>query len=245
MPSSLRRFNAPRSGFRAARSVLVAACFAAVLAACGSDGGSDEPANLLTVSADGSTRIDSAATAQALASLPIQPLSADETASLAYMREEEKLAHDVYTVLAALWAPPIFDNIAASEQTHTEAVLALLTRYSLPDPAATTAPGVFVDAGLQAIYDEYVLRGQASLDAALTVGAEIEELDIRDISAALQKVDNLDIITVYSNLLKGSRNHLRAFVSVLASRGVVYVPKFITPALYQEIISSPMETGPN
>ena len=239
--------NSTKGGFvrRTLRGAAAAALVVTALVGCGSDDdGSPKLANLVTVSSDGSTTISASATAQALAGLPLEQLSADETASLQYMREEEKLARDVYTVLSGVWTPPIFANIAASEQTHTDAVLTLLVRYSVPDPAASTAPGVFVNPDLQALYDAYVARGQTSLVAGLTVGAEIEELDIRDINLALSKVDNLDIRTVYENLLKGSRNHLRAFVSALASRGVVYVPQFIPLSLYQEIISSPMEQGP-
>jgi hypothetical protein len=39
------------------------------------------------------------------------------------MREEEKLAHDVYMTLYEKWGQQIFKNIAASEETHTNAVL--------------------------------------------------------------------------------------------------------------------------
>ncbi len=46
--------------------------------------------------------------------LPAQPtstLSAIETADLQFMREEEKLAHDVYAALYAKWQTPVFLNI--------------------------------------------------------------------------------------------------------------------------------------
>jgi hypothetical protein len=37
-------------------------------------------------------------------------LSAEEAAALAYMREEEKLAHDVYMTLYAQWGLPVFQG---------------------------------------------------------------------------------------------------------------------------------------
>lgn len=43
--------------------------------------------------------------------------------------------------------------------------------------------------------------------------------------------------------MKGSRNHLRAFVSQLKSRGIEYVPQYLSPEEYQAIISTPIETG--
>ena len=58
-------------------------------------------------------------------SLPAEPLNQAELASLAFMREEEKLARDVYTNLYAKWGVSIFNNISKSEQTHMDAVLLL------------------------------------------------------------------------------------------------------------------------
>ncbi|MEZ4737513.1 MAG: DUF2202 domain-containing protein [Caldilineaceae bacterium] len=54
--------------------------------------------------------------------LPQRDLSTTERDALLYMREEEKLAHDVYVTLAEQWQLPIFSNIANSETTHTEAI---------------------------------------------------------------------------------------------------------------------------
>ena len=65
---------------------------------------------------------------------PVQPLSAEEEKSLYLMREEEKLAHDVYQALYARWNLPVFQNIAASEQRHTDRIKMLLDRYGLKDP---------------------------------------------------------------------------------------------------------------
>ena len=54
---------------------------------------------------------------------------------------------------------------------------------------------------------------------ALIVGATVEDLDIKDLIDLLNKTDNPDIILVYNNLNKGSRNHLRAFIAQIESLG--------------------------
>lgn len=50
------------------------------------------------------------------------------------MREEEKLARDVYLELYETWDLPVFYNIAQSEQTHMGAVKTLIEKYNLKDP---------------------------------------------------------------------------------------------------------------
>lgn len=189
------------------------------------------------------SNFDNTALGIALAALPMDTLSEAEKASLAYMREEEKLAHDVYALSATLWGgyTKIFGNIAISESTHTEALRQLLVRYRLTDPAATTAPGIFQDSTLQALYTQLVAAGAPSLVEALKVGATIEEVDMIDINKALLEVDNQDIRLVYDNLLKGSRNHLRSFVSTLLAQGVTYVPQYMALADYTAIVSTAIE----
>ncbi|CQR34324.1 putative Ferritin [Thiomonas arsenitoxydans] len=166
-----------------------------------------------------------------------------EAASIVFMREEEKLARDVYQLLYTQWGWPIFNNIAASEQQHMDAVGTLITRYKLPDPASHTGTGVFVDPELQTLFNALMSHGQTSLNAALQVGAAIEDLDIKDLNERIAQTDNPDVKLVYMNLLKGSRNHLRSFVSQLTAAGVSYTPQYITQAEFDAIINSPKETG--
>jgi hypothetical protein len=170
---------------------------------------------------------------------PATTLSADEIAGLKFMREEEKLAHDVYVALFGVWGDKIFDQISLSETNHTEAVLALLVKYGIADPAAGNPAGVFTDPALQTLYDTLVSMGYTSQIAALSVGALIEETDIRDIEAKKAVTDEADILTVYSNLLCGSQNHLRSFNSKLLNLGVTYVPQVITQAQWDAIVAAP------
>ncbi|MBI4917822.1 MAG: DUF2202 domain-containing protein [Acidobacteria bacterium] len=181
---------------------------------------------------------------QRLATLPVGTLSQAETEGLRFIREEEKLARDVYTTLYADWQAREFLNIAGSEQRHMDAVKALLDRYAVADPVGANPVGVFADPRLQSLHDQLVARGRLSLVDALTVGATIEDLDLRDVAAELAEADDVDLDTVYQNLAKGSRNHLRAFVAALAAEGATYTPQYIGADTYATIIASARERGP-
>jgi hypothetical protein len=174
----------------------------------------------------------------ALDEAPGGELTAEEIAGVQFMREEEKLAHDVYVALYEMWGVNVFDNIARSEQTHTDAVLRLLDKYGLADPAAGQPAGIFTDPALQALYDDLMARGAVSAQAALEVGALIEDVDIADLMARAANTDNEDIALLYASLQRGSENHLRAFTGLLSNRyGVEYTPLYIDQALYDEILS--------
>lgn len=176
--------------------------------------------------------------------LALEPLNEGETSALLFMREEEKLARDVYVYLHDMWSVQSFYNISLSEQSHMDAVLTLLEKYELEDPAAGNIYGTFQNADLQQLYDDLTSAGSVSMEAALKVGAAIEEIDIIDLQQALDtSVDNQDITIVFENLMKGSRNHLRAFVGNLSTLGVIYEPQYLTQGDYEAIVNSPRETG--
>jgi hypothetical protein len=193
---------------------------------------------------------------------PTNDLSEEEVTRLLFVREEEKLARDVYITLGERWGLPIFANIAQSEQRHMDAVGQLIDKYGLEDPVTDDTVGVFSNPELQKLYDGLVgdgildlaflnldleiQGGAASAVAALKVGAFIEEFDILDLRAALAETTHGDIESVYDNLLRGSRNHLRSFVGQIEATGESYEPVLMTGdlyPLYQEIISGNQETG--
>jgi len=176
--------------------------------------------------------------------LPREDLSDAEREGLYYMREEEKLAHDVYIALYDKWGSTIFERISFSETQHTNMVLALIQKYNLDDPAAGKAPGEFSNPDLQALYDQLVAQGSQSLAEALKVGGAIEEIDILDLEERLAQTDNEDIRAVYENLMMGSENHLRAFTRMFAQEtGETYQPQFMDKDAYDAIISAPMGHG--
>lgn len=183
-----------------------------------------------------------ASTQQSTINLLKEDLSDEEITSLLQMREEEKLARDVYLALYDQWGTPVFSNIASSEQQHTDQVKELLDKYELDDPYVDES-GEFTSEDLAALYASLVKQGSGSLVDALTVGMTIEDLDIYDLEEALNGVDNEDIRTVYENLMKGSRNHLRSFYSELSAQNGTYEPQYISSEEYETILASEMESG--
>ena len=168
-------------------------------------------------------------------------LSASETQYVLQMREEEKLARDVYLGLDAKSAT--FGMIASAEQNHMDAVGTLVDKYGLEDPIGGKAQGEFASASMATLYADLVAKGDLSLVDALRVGAEIEDLDITDLDDALAASGQQDLDNVFSNLQRGSRNHLRAFAGELASQGASYEPQYLTMEEYNAIVESPVETG--
>ena len=57
------------------------------------------------------------------------------------------------------------------------------------------------------------------------------------------ETDNSDIIKVYNNLQKGSRNHLRAFFDQIENNGGSYSPQYLSQEEFNSIISSEQEKG--
>ena len=212
-----------------------------LLGGCGGDGGSIP---IASVDRNGYTTVNNNQLSVQLTNLPVGTLSAEETAGILLMREEEKLARDVYRSLANLFSLPIFDNIADSEETHMQAMLLLVQRYNLTDPVGSQGIGSFTDPQLQQLYVQLVDEGSTDVVAALSIGARIEELDIADISRLeTQLEDNADIALVYDNLKRGSRNHLRAFYQQIVSNGGSYTPVYLSADEFNAIINSDIERG--
>lgn len=187
-----------------------------------------------------------AAAPQSGAALPAaDPAGLDqaERDALVFMREEEKLARDVYAALYTQWGAATFQNISQSEQAHMDALLVLLNRYGIADPASAQA-GVFTNPTLQALYTDLVARGSQSLAEALKVGGAIEEIDIRDLDQRLAQTDQADIQPVYGSLRAGSENHLRAFTQALTMQaGETYQPQVLSADAYQTILAGSAGNG--
>ena len=203
-----------------------------------------KPSEIATVSQEGYTSINTENLEQSIPTTQSLTLTDAEKEDLLYMREEEKLARDIYIKLYEKWNVPIFSNISNSEQTHTDSVKFLIDRYGLNDPSVNEV-GKFTNNDLQALYDSLIEKGSNSLEDALVVGATVEEVDIIDLKEAISHTDKADIKTVYENLMKGSRNHLRSFVSNMKSRGYSYIPQYLAQEEFDEIVNSQIETGKN
>jgi hypothetical protein len=150
----------------------------------------------------------------------LTPLNEAEIAMLKWMREEEKLARDMYLTLNTYYPAKIFTNIAASEQKHFDALGKKLELYGIEDPAQPEV-GVFADPELQAFYTELLGLGMPSFVDSLKVGVMIETADLEDLEAAIDGTDSRPLARTYQHLLTGSEHHLAAFTRSLAKAGVV------------------------
>ena len=157
-----------------------------------------------------------------------QSYSPEAIDSLRYMIEEEKLAGDVYRSLGLLY-PTImpFKNIPRSEDTHVAALVGQANAIGLNTSDLTSLPaGQFQNPTLQSLYQNLVAQGSTSSFAALTVGKNIELLDIADLTAARARIPmDSDLYTTYGSLMNASNNHLRAFNSWLAVTPAPPVPE--------------------
>lgn len=139
--------------------------------------------------------------------------------NLTFMREEERVARDLYLALAAEHdnAAP-FVQIARSEQRHFDSVGLLLTRYGLVDPSAGKAAGDYAFDELDRLYADLLAQGKVSLAQAYDVGVAVETEDIADLKAAIAETTQADATRVFTNLMNGSQNHLAAFTAAKAGK---------------------------
>jgi len=219
----------------------------AILTACG--GGTDTDATT-----------SSATPAPAPAPTPVTPsacpstiipLTQAEIDEALFMREEEKLARDVYADLAAYWqaqagAVPvvtIMSNIVKAEQSHMDSMKTVLACYGLPDPISANEPsGVFLDPELAQLYSSLMIRGKTSQDEALKVGGLIEEVDIEDLQRSIEISQQAYTDQVYAALMCGSRNHLRGFAGQLIKTQGKYTAQLLPQATVDAIVNNPNET---
>lgn len=169
-------------------------------------------------------------------------LSDEEEAGTRYMREEEKMAHDVYVFLLEKWDLPAFDHISNAETRHFSAMGFLVENFGIDDPAQAET-GKFQNAKIAQLDNSMTEQGSKSLIDALKAGAYIEEVDIADLRQYIDQTDNEQIKGVYQNLLWASGNHIRAFTRQLAGRGENYTPVVLDADVYAEIIGATPQRG--
>ena len=155
------------------------------------------------------------AVSQASASTTTAPSATTDSgvaSALAFSREEERMARDLYAALAAKYdgARP-FSMITNSEDRHFDAMGALLTKYKVTDPSAGKAAGVYAIPAIQDLYDSWLTKGSTNIQAAYQVGVDVEKRDIADLNKSIAANLPADVDTVLGQLLKGSQNHLAAY----------------------------------
>ncbi|MPM76674.1 hypothetical protein SDC9_123673 [bioreactor metagenome] len=139
-------------------------------------------------------------------------LSENESAELSFMREEERLARDLYQAFADKYdgARP-FSMIVKAEQKHHDAVGTLMTRYDVADSSAGLPAGDYAFDALDELYQTWYAQGSASIEAAYQVGVDLETRDIADLKEAIAAATQDDVKATLERLLSGSENHLAAF----------------------------------
>ena len=136
-------------------------------------------------------------------------------ADLAYSRDQERMARDLYTLFGQTYDAAIFDRIAASEQQHFDTVGTLLTTYAVADPAAGRPAGSYARADVQKLYDQWKAQGLTSVQDAYAAGVALEHTDIADLRKLLARNSDSDVHRVFSHLLAASQQHLAAFTNAV------------------------------
>jgi hypothetical protein len=154
------------------------------------------------------------------------------------LREEEKLARDIYTTLAKTSGLAIFQNISRAESQHMQSVERLVRASGANGSTLNNTPGVFAYPEHQQLYVSLVANGTRSPLDALMVGARIEEMDITDLRQTLTQTTDPQARQVLEHLMHASQNHLRAFASQISMQGGRYNAEFLTQAEFDQIASS-------
>ena len=161
------------------------------------------------------TAVATAQTPTASASSATAIADDTRTADLAFSRDEERMARDLYTLFGQTYDAAIFDRIAASEQQHFDAVGALLTTYAVADPAVGQPAGTYANADVQKLYDQWKAQGLTSVQDAYAVGVALEQTDIADLQGILARNTDADAQRVFTHLLAASQHHLDAFTNAV------------------------------
>lgn len=233
------------NAFMTTRNLLLA-CSITLLAGCGGSSSADTTTTANTAQAATATSTASSATTGSADTSASRPLTTDEINTLLFVREEEKMARDVYLSLYGKWEQQVFENIATgSEQQHMDVMGSLISHYNLVDPVVDNTVGVFTDPQILALYQDLVMKGSFTLLDGLKVGGFIEEFDINDLQEAIDEAKAgsapADVIQAYENLMCGSRNHLRAFVGQIEKNNVDYVAQVMPQASVDAIVSTSEE----
>jgi len=178
----------------------------------------------------------------AVNSAPVADLSFEAREELLKMRQEEKLARDVYATLGEQWGMDVF-TITIAEQRHMDAMKRMLDRFGMEDPVTSNARGEFNDQAFTDLYSELVEAGSGSLLDAYKVGAKIEELDLCDLRVAEDGVADPVLTMVYGNLERATRNHLRMFAAQIQANNGTYVAEHLTQDEFDTIAASAFERG--
>ncbi|MBX7044179.1 MAG: DUF2202 domain-containing protein [Ignavibacteria bacterium] len=167
-------------------------------------------------------------------------ISGSDKANLSRVMQEEKLAHDFYSEMNKLYSIRVFENITSGEKMHMDHVLNVMNTYGIENPVDgdKSAAGVFADEKFTVMFGDMTSAGATSVEAALLEAAKFEDMDIAGLTELEKGTESACMKQMYGKLIKGSGNHLRAFVKNLNRRGIEYTPVYLSKDKYNEIMNS-------
>jgi len=166
-------------------------------------------------------------------------LSKEEKTDIQKLREEEKLARDIYIKAYNTYEYFAFVNLYKGEQIHMDNLLNLEMQYMVEDIILPDT-GKYVDESIQNFYNNHLSQITTSATDAFKVGMTTEEMIIYDIQNFENNTEEADILKVYSKIKCWSRNHLRLNYNFL-NGDTLYQPQYITIEEYNAIINSDYE----
>lgn len=182
-----------------------------------------------------------------LANYPVTPsLTQPLKDSLAYMGNEERLAHDIYLNLYDyhqqtnnISIKQLYNIATNAESQHIAIVQSLVKRYNLNasdltdvnatvvnenNMSATSMPrGVYDIQKIQDLYNSLYALGKNSQQDALKVGCMVEVTDITDLDEYItqaQESNAADVEAAFNVLRDGSYRHYWAFDRALKNIGI-------------------------
>ncbi|MDD3034385.1 MAG: DUF2202 domain-containing protein [Bacteroidales bacterium] len=195
--------------------------------------------SVLQVKSDGTTTFDMTTMSAPFDSTA--DLTASEIEYIYAVREDEKLAGDLYSAFFEMYKIKTFENIAKAEINHMKATERLLEYYGITYPVAGDK-GKFENPVRQALYDSLLQKGSTALEA-FKVMAQYEEYNIVQYKADLAVITNENLKIVIENLEKGSENHFKATIRQITALGGTYSAQVMTQEEYSAIIATGFEQG--
>jgi hypothetical protein len=200
---------------------------------------SGTPMEVIAVKSDGTTTFNLAGVTPVFDSTA--ELTADEIEFLYAVREDEKVARDLYAAFFEKYKLKAFENLSKAEINHIRAVELLMDYYEIEYPEAGDY-GKFTDPARQQLYDSLLLKGETALEA-FKVMAQLEEDNIVSYLKVLEDIDNDNIGIVIENLERASENHFKATIRQITALGGEYTARYMTQEQYSAIIAKGFEQG--
>ena len=197
------------------------------------------PSDIIEVKSDGATTFALAGVTPAFDSTA--DLTADEIEFIYAVREDEKVARDLYFSFFGTFGLKPFENIGKAEDNHIKATEKLFDYYEIDYPALSEN-GKFENAIRQKLFDSLLLKGTPELEA-FKVMAMLEESNIVEYGEVLKTIANPNIKIVIENLARASANHFKAAIRQITALGGTYTPAIMTQEQYEAVIATGFEQG--